>query len=86
MCIHKTGAGGLGHPSFASLMYAGFLCFGVVKGILTGLKRLRSSTKIHICCRSILFGVGLISSIYCGSELFPIPLGNVQLETLEKRL
>ena len=57
-----------------------------VTGILTGLKRLKLSTKIHICCKSVLFGAVLISSIYYGSELFCTPLENVQLaEILKKR-
>lgn len=77
MCIYKIGVGGLGYFFFVSFMYVGFLCFGVVKGIFIGLKRFRFSIKIYICCRFILFGVGLIFFIYCGFELFFIFLGNV---------
>lgn len=77
---------GRGSSFLASLTYAGFWGLRAVIGILTGLKRLKLSTKIHICCKSVLFGASLISSIYCGSESFCIPLGNVQLaEILKKR-
>lgn len=41
MCIHKILWQVQGHPYFASLM----LVWGIVKVILIGLKKLRSSTK-----------------------------------------
>lgn len=69
----------------ASFTYAGALGLFVLVhiGDFIGLKKLRSSNETYIL---VLFGASLKSFIYCGSELFHIPLGYVHLQTLEKRL
>lgn len=54
--------------SLLLVSYSGF------KGILIGLKRIRSSAQVHIRCRSILFGASLIASTFCGNlwEMFSL--------------